>query len=107
MKSETRILVIREFEDCRGHKLTFYVIMRGKKGIEHLEMYDGDSNNALMHLRTSGLMDEVRLVIDPKNSCRREFHGLPALIRQKIAESLVLLNALIREVNRLICVDVT
>ena len=107
MKSESRVLVLQEFEDCRGHKLTLYAIVRGEKGIEHLGMIDGHGNAVARYLSTSRLIDEVRLTVNLSESCNHVLQKIPDAAKQKIKESLRLLALLIREVNRLICADTT
>ncbi len=107
MKSESRILIMKEFKDCQGHRLTFYVIMRGEKGIEHLGISDGDGSTVVKYLRASRLIDEVRIFINLNEFYDRELQRFPEAVKRKVQESLKLLNALTEEVNRLICADIT
>ncbi len=107
MKTESRILIMKEFEDCLGRSLTLYVVVRGEKGIEHLGLIDGRDNAAVRYLHSSRLIDEVRLIINLNEPYEHELQGLPHTVRLRVEESLKLLNALSKEVNRLICADTT
>lgn len=107
MKTESRILIMKEFEDCLGRNLTLYAIVRGEKGIEHLGLTDGRSNAAVRYLHSLRLIDEVRLIINLNEPYEHELQGLPYAVRLRVEESLKLLNALSKEVDRLICADAT
>ncbi len=107
MKTESRILIMKEFKDCLGRNLTLYAIVRGEKGIEHLGLTDGSSNTTMRYLHLSRLIDEVRLIINLNEPCEHKLQGLPYAVKLRVKESLKLLNALSKEVNRLICTDTT
>jgi len=107
LKAESRILVTKEFEDCLGNKFTLFVIVRGKKGSEHLELIDGDNNTVIKYLQLSKLMDEIRLFINLNEPYEHKLQKIPHAVRLRLEESFKLLNTLAREVNRLICADTT
>jgi len=107
LKTESRILIMKEFEDCLGRNLTLYAIVRGEKGIEHLGLTDGHSDAVVRYLRSSKLIEEVRLIINYKEPHERVLQGLPHTARLRVEEGLRFLEVLSKEVNRLICADTT
>jgi hypothetical protein len=63
MKDEVRILLLKELK-CNGIVQTFYCIIRGSKGIEHIGLVKGEVRSLNTHPYFKGLMSEVRYIID-------------------------------------------
>ncbi len=63
MKDEIRILLLKELK-CNNIIETFYCIIRGFKGIEHLGLVKGDVNSVKTSPTLRNLMGEVRHVVN-------------------------------------------
>lgn len=94
MKKEARILLIKEFT-CRN-TYSIYIIIRGVKGIEHVALLEGASDDALSHLRETGLLEEVRKVVDL--STANETLSMPGL-----SENMYFIKKLLDRTYSLIC----
>ncbi len=109
LKSEARILIIREFTvSCVNKVVVIYAVVRGVKGIEHLGLIEGPASteNVLNALGQSS--QEVRVVLRYEDALRfaspnRSYAagGLGNAIRSAVN----LLRRLEHEVDRLLCCD--
>jgi len=95
LKKEVRILTYKTVE-CGLMKYTFYAVLRGVKGFEHVGVVKGGLEELIKYLKSSKVYDEVRIMYEVEELINHAEH-------KGVVKYALFMNSLVNEMLKYLC----